>query len=300
MITFGVYSMTSKPDYEAAFMVEQSSLQAKIQSAEVFPKTAFVTSSLRIKLVGATKEEYKYLQCKWMRNDREIPKNSGPTLRAGNFSKGDLVYCEVNLLGTDKLPESVNTEKIKILNTPPQIITATSSLRTSPSDVIFVRVNALDADGDKLKYKYKWFINAGEVPKENATTFGVEKCRQGDEVWAEIVASDGTDESAPYKCDKIIIGSNAPTITSQPPSTLTEDGHFVYQVAASALTPYDLSYELIQSPSSMSIDANGRIDWEVPRERNKNYDITVRVSDPTGGEATQSFSFGIGAGDEDS
>jgi hypothetical protein len=203
----------------------------------------------------------------------------------------------VNLLGPEALDEPVATLPVTILNTPPQIVEASSDLKNETSDVIFARVNAVDADRDPIRYRYKWYINGSEVKGESKASLSVSKCRKGDEVYAEIVATDGEDESSPFKAEAITIGSNAPEITSTPPQTIGKDRRYVYQVAADSPDPSSLTYILDTAPEGMTIDPTGRVEWQLPDPEvgERVYQVVIRVTDATGGEAVQQFEIAVSA-----
>ena len=295
LVTFAVYSMTAKPNYEIGYQLEQSTLHAKVQSSEIYPKTAYTNSALRIKMVNAIKKEYLYITVKWFRNDQEIHNYADPTLTPDKFVKGDQIHAEVNLLGPDVLEQPVVTTPVYVLNTPASIIEASTNLKTVPSDVIVARVNAVDADGDKIRYRYQWFKNGTIIAGQKKAALDIVHCGIGDKVWASIIAFDGEDESAPFKSEPIKIGSDAPKITSNPPQTLTKDRRYVYQVTTSVPDPSTLNFDLLKAPSGMKIDRNGLIDWALPEvaQGSRNYDVVIRVTDPTGGEAEQEFSLSL-------
>jgi hypothetical protein len=295
LIAFAVYSFTAKPNYEQGFELEQSTLHAKVRSSEIYPKSVYTNSTLRIKMASAVKEEYLYVTVRWFRNDQEIHGWAEPELDPGRFEKGDRIHAEVNLLGPDALAEPVVTTPVYVLNTPPDIIEASADLKSAPSDVIHARVNAVDADGDKLKYRYKWFRNGAEIGGENKSTLDVTHCSLGDQVYAMITAFDGEDESPPFKSEPIKIGSDAPRITSTPPQTLTKDRRYVYRVTTSAPDPTLLTFDLVTAPPGMKIDNTGLIDWALPKAElgSRVFDVVIRVTDPTGGEAYQEFDIAV-------
>lgn len=295
VITFGVYSFTNKPDFDDAFLLDQSTLQAKVQSSEIYPKTAYTTSALQLKMIAASREEYAYLSVRWFRNDMEIPVVAGPRLDAKHTHKGDRVHAEVNLLGPDALETPVVTTPVHILNSPPSITSASVALRTDPTDVIYTRVDAVDPDEDRLRFTYKWYRNGREISGLNKPVLAVEAFEQGDEFQAEIIATDGDDPTFPYKTDSITLGSNAPQITSSPPNSFTPDRRYVYQLAVEGPDVSSLSYQLVKAPQGMRVSTSGLIDWELPERAagTRDYEVLVRVTDPTGGEGLQSFTISL-------
>ncbi len=295
MVAFAVYSFTSKPDFEATYQSDQSNLRAKVSSADIYPKAVYTNNTLQLKMMRATRDEYSYLDVRWFRNGQQIRGVSGPSLPPQYFRKGDLVYAEVNLLGIDAMDTPVKTTPVTVLNSPPRIVSASTALRSLDSDVLFARVNATDADREKLKITYRWFRNGVEVPDANLPVFDLGNCADGDVIYAMITASDGDDETAPYKCDPITLGSNAPMITSTPPSSCTPDRRYVYQVEVTTPSNDPLTWELVKGPKGMTLSPDGLITWKLPEkaEGQREFGVVVRVADPTGGEAFQEFTIGL-------
>jgi hypothetical protein len=295
LICFAVYSFTSKPDYQAMYEVNDSDLVAKVMSSEIYPKTAYTNNTLKIKMARATKDEYLYIAVKWFRNGAVIHNYNEPDLIPSRFSKGDQIHAEVNLLGPDALDEPAVTLPVTVLNTPPQIVEASTIITSVPTDMLVARVNAVDADKDRMRFRYKWFVNGSELSGQNGKMLNVSHAKQGDEVYASVVAMDGDDESPPHDCDAITIGSNAPQITSQPPSGPGADRRYLYQISATGPLPDDLKYSLVKSPTGMTISEKGLIEWQMPNPKlgSHLYEVVVSVTDPTGGEARQEFAINI-------
>jgi hypothetical protein len=295
LICFAVYSFTSKPDYDAIYEMGQSTLHAKVMSSEIYPKTAYTNNSLKIKMQNAKKEEYLYIAVKWFRNGQEIYNYNDPTLVPNKFAKEDQIHAEVNLLGPEALAEPVVTLPVTIINTPPQIIEASTMMHTIPSDVVQARVNAVDADKDRIRYSYQWFINNSEVAGQSKAKFPVQLCKNGDEVHARVIATDGDDESQPYNAEPIRIGSEVPQITSQPPQQIGEDNKFVYQVTVNDPEMEGLIYQLVAKPDGMKISDTGRVEWQMPDPKlgSHSYEVVIRVADATGGEAFQEFEINV-------
>jgi len=295
IICFAVYSFTSKPDFSQVYDMEQGALHAKVMSSEIYPKSAYTNNSLRVRMANAKKEEYLYITVKWFRNGQEIYNYNDPTLIPNKFQKGDQIHAAVNLLGPEALEEPVVTLPVTILNTPPQIIEASAVMRQTPSDVIAARVNAVDADSDRIKYRYKWFINDHEAGGHDKATLNVAECQNGDEIYAEIVAMDGEDESPAHKSEPLRIGSNIIEITSQPPQSIGPDRRFVYQISATGPNPETMEYQLINGPSGMSMSKAGSVEWQMPNPKmgEITHEVVIRVSDASGGEAFQEFEINV-------
>gem|GEM_PF-4924697 len=163
MIAFGVYSFTSKPDFQATYQTDQSNLRAKVSSIEIYPKAVYTTNTLQLRMMRATREDYSYLDVRWFRNGQQIEGVAGPQLPNQYIRKGDQIHAEVNLLGLDAMPKPVTTVPVVVLNSPPRIVSASTAMRTIDSDVLFARVDAVDADRERLKISYRWIRNGVEI-----------------------------------------------------------------------------------------------------------------------------------------
>ncbi len=295
IICFAVYSFTAKPNYDRVFEVGESPLQAKVMSSEIFPKSAYAHNALKIKMQKALKNEYLYIAVKWFRNGQAIHNFNEPSLPPSKFKKGDQIHAEVNLLGPDALDEPVVTLPVTVLNTPPQIIEASLVLNDATGGMIRARVNAVDADKDKMTFKYAWYINGSQVPGKSKSALNAGLCKNGDEVYAMISATDGDDESSAHKSEPLKIGSNVVQITSEPPNSIAEGRRYVYQVAATAPDLEALTYSLITKPTGMTISNTGRIEWQLPDPKlgERAFEVVVRVADPTGSEAYQEFEISV-------
>jgi hypothetical protein len=280
---YGTYSLVSalqKPD-------EAASNQAAAGSLVIAPPAAFVNTTLQARLAGKRGASADPGACRWFVDDVEIEGVSTSSLEPGHFKKGDRVRVE----GTGE-GATLASEPVVIANTPPRITMASAELKSDGGGEIVVRISSVDADNDPINYTYEWFKNGSPVLGETGASIDVSKFQKGDNVHAEVSASDGEASSAPRKSDSIKLGTNAPKITSTPPQALEADRRFVYQVKV-APGSGSVKYELVESPDGMSIDNGGRIEWTVPAhddpDATREHRAVVRVTDSTGGWSTQEF-----------
>lgn len=88
-----------------------------------------------------------------------------------------------------------------------------------------------------------------------------------------------------------------PEILSVAPTGAEPEALYQYQVLARDLDGETLTYSLEKAPNGMEIDAvSGWIRWLAPNVQHVNYSVIVRVSDPRGGVARQSFSIHVMTG----
>ncbi|HKW12883.1 MAG TPA: putative Ig domain-containing protein [Candidatus Krumholzibacteria bacterium] len=259
----------------------------------VMPQDAQSMSTLEVHCVDAGVEP-EVKSCKWFRNGTEVEGETGTSLAPGRFARDDVITAEV-------VPQDqsapVRTAPVRIKNSAPRITAASADLRSDPSAMIFVQVSAVDADHDNIALSYQWYRNGRPMSDETGPSVNVRNFQMGDEVYASVTASDGKDSSAPEKSDPIKIGSNAPDITSTPPSTLEAGRRFVYQVQVHAPKPKEVKYQLVDAPEGMTIDESGLIEWTMPAldTNSHTYEVAIKVSDPTGGEAVQRFQLSTSA-----
>lgn len=277
---YGTYSLVSalqKPEVAAEG-------PAAVGDITIAPPTAFVNTTLQARLDGKRGSLADPGVCRWFVNNNEVTGVTDATLEPGHFKKGDAVRVEAGA--------SVS-KTIVIANSLPVLNRASADLKQEPSAEIIVRVGSIDADDDAVTYSYEWFKNGEPVPGETGSSIDVSHFQKGDKVYAAVSASDGEGMGPSRRSDPIVLGSNAPKITSSPPSTLGDERRFTYQVKVGPGSG-SLRYELVESPSGMTISDDGLIQWNVPvhdtPDGARAHKAVVKVTDSMGGYATQEFS----------
>ena len=259
---------------------------------EIMPTDPFTNTTLTARRAGRhTADAGEVSSWTWYRNGAKIPGASTETLNPALFAKGDEIAVEA-VLEPGARPRRSKT--VTIHGARPQITSALATHREQSAE-IYVQASAMDADGDDLTFRYTWFRNGTEIAGASAPTLDVSGFRNGDRIHASVVADDGEASSAPFVSDAVVLGSDAPAITSTPPRSL-EDGRYVYQVTTTQHDPGSLSFELVDAPAGMTIDDKGRIDWVVPQDQTDVvvHAVAVRVAHPNGGETVQHFTITTG------
>lgn len=253
----------------------------------ISPAAVHANSTLQLRLEGRRGPGADPGVCRWFVNDTEVAGITTSTLEPAHFKKGDSVRGEVTVDGTPLVSATV-----VVANTPPRITHASAVLNEDPTAEIVIKVAAVDADDDPITYTYEWFKNGQAIAGQTESKIDVSHFQKGDNVFANVVATDGQDASSARRSDPIKLGSNAPKITSTPPQALGDGREFIYQVRVASGSS-SLKYELIEAPEGMSIDSDGRIEWTVPLEETADgrheHKAVVKVTDPMGGYSTQEF-----------
>ncbi len=176
--------------------------------------------------------------------------------------------------GVPNLPPSITTVaprfgavgsqyKYTVAATDPELTTITYSLGQAPSGM------SINANLGQVT----WTPMAGQVGQFVVT----------------IIATDAGGATAVESFQLDVLAENrAPTITSDAPNEAVSGDAFAYQVVGRDVDLDALTYTLTEAPSGATIDAFGKISWNPTTLGN--FDFTVKVNDPRGGEAMQSFS----------
>jgi hypothetical protein len=241
--------------------------------------------------VGEKGKDTAVASCTWYRNGEPIAGEADDTLDPSHFQKGDEIQVAAALVAGGPVRRS---EPVVIHGTAPHISSGIVLAQGGGSEVQ-AQVTALDADGDELTYTYAWYRNGALIPGAASERVDVSGFKNGDHVHAVVTAFDGEASSASYACEPLVLGSDAPAITSSPPSSLVE-GRYVYQVITTQHEPGSLFFELEDAPAGMTIDKSGRIEWEIPQDQTDVvvHAVAVKVTHNTGGEAVQRFSITTG------
>jgi Putative Ig domain len=160
----------------------------------------------------------------------------------------------------------------------------------APGQPVSARAGATDPDGDPIDYDYVWYVN-GERQEETGSVLKTNGLKHGDQIYAEVRATDGSNWTEPQRTPVVTVGSAHPEITSTPPG-FREDGEFHYQVEA--VDPDGdkrLRYALEKGPDGMAIDNMiGTLVWRPRGDQQGVHPVVVVVRDSTGLETKQSFS----------
>jgi hypothetical protein len=283
LVAFGVAKMMGTPG--AGDELAATAMAAG--DVEIVPASAFANTPLSARRAGARASDAGVSTCTWYKNGVQIAGVSEATLDPSNFGKGDEIVAEAVV--EPGMPAR-RSHPVKIKGMRPQMNAATL-LYDAEAAEIRAEAAASDVDGDALTYQYAWFRNNEKISGAEGATLKVSGFRNDDRIHVRVTAFDGEEASAPMNAAPVILGSDAPAITSMPPQAAEEGGRYVYQVATTAHDPGSLSFELSEAPAGMTIDENGRIEWPVPQDQEgaQSFNVTVRVLHTSGAETTQRF-----------
>jgi hypothetical protein len=75
-----------------------------------------------------------------------------------------------------------------------------------------VEIDAEDAEGDLLRYEYRWWINDEILRDATMPSIATELLKRGDKVMAEIVAFDGKERSIAFKTEPALVQNSKPVV----------------------------------------------------------------------------------------
>jgi len=232
----------------------------------------------------------------WRRDGFVIENATGPRLAPGSFARGNEVKVMAIAGGDSTTAERRFSASVAVVNTAPSVtrVTVLPSSESGQAQVV-ATPEATDADGDAVRFHFKWFKNGRALPDTGAT-ISIASLGQGDRIVAEATASDGIDDSAPVRSNELPIDNRPPRFTSQPTAPGLKDDVFRYQAVATDDEGDALRYELVSGPQGMSMDAGGNLTWTLPTgsDRKGEFPVTIRVVDTKGGEARQAFMVRLG------
>ena len=132
------------------------------------------------------------------------------SLTGVNFDSGDEVYLTITPYDGTHRGDSVESDRIQILNTPPTLgsveIVSDVELPAIPNILTALTHGWADDDGDAEQIVYQWHNQDGAIPGATETTLA-QDFDQGGTFFVEATPYDGVENGEPVKSTHIIIPS---------------------------------------------------------------------------------------------
>ena len=225
----------------------------------------------------------------WTLDGRELKGPDGSVVLLG-ATKGQLLELLVKASDGDRESTAYRLHA-RIANALPDLrsVTVTPAVDVIAGTPIVIRPDARDADGDRVEFQYRWWVN-DLAAYETGPSFSTEALHRGDRIRASVVASDGEGESEPVETPLITITNTPPKIVSKPAGP-GPDGAFRYQVSArDADGDRQFQFRLDEAPEGMEIEAlTGLITWTPAPDQDGVHTISVIADDLQGGLGRQTF-----------
>ena len=179
----------------------------------------------------------------------------------------------------------------------PPVISSQPSLFATVGESYHTTILATDPEGTTVTYSLRRGPEGLTVEPDTGAVSWIPAAGQAGRVIVTLVATDALGGASVQSFEIDVLGVNTPPeIISTPPAFAWARGLFQYDVIARDADRDPIRFEFISSvPDGLTIDALGRIRWQTQAGDVGNYSITVRASDPRGGEATQQIDFEVRA-----
>lgn len=230
------------------------------------------------------------LLVRWFVNGGE--QVSGPVLSPSSFQRGDRIRATVKLRagGGEIL---LGTPEVVAVNALPAVTDVRIEPRapTSGSTVRAI-TQGQDADGDSLKFKYKWYVNdlpvAGE--SESLVLSGV---RKGAWVHVSVTPNDGFADGAWKESSRYQVVNGPPVVKSPVPTTIPPTMMLRHTIVAVDPDGDPMTFTLSKGPPGMILKGS-TIEWQVPESAiGTRVEVVVTISDGDGGQTVQTFTMTI-------
>jgi len=186
------------------------------------------------------------------------------------------------------------TITVAAANAAPQI-TSTPLTAATVGVAYAYDVNATDPNGDALTYSLTQ-APAGMAINASTGMIGWVPAAAGAQAVTVRVADPAGLAATQSFTITVAAANAAPQITSTALTTAAVGAAYVYDVNATDPNGDTLTYALTQAPSGMTIQSTtGLVAWTPTAAQAGTQSVTVRVSDPGGLAATQSFSIAVAA-----
>jgi hypothetical protein len=280
----------------AAWRASEKSAEASLNRAPVIQEVRLVPSEPaageRVRAVVKTIDpdgEAIQLRFAWHVGGLPIP-DSAAEILLREVDRGERV--EVMVTASDGRDESEPVGAFVTVRNRRPVVTGIGlrpRVEVPRGEPVVATVAARDPDGDPLEFRYEWSVNDRPLPEEG-DTLRTDGLRRGDAIRVRVVASDGTDDSAPIPSGVVEVANAHPEILSGP-SGVSSDGSFRYTVQARDPDgDRNLRYELRKGPEGMKVNRiDGEVTWRATAKQTGTHEVEIVVEDSEGARTVQAF-----------
>jgi RHS repeat-associated protein len=175
------------------------------------------------------------------------------------------------------------------------IFTSVPSTLAEVSKSFTFAANAIDADGDSLRYQLNASPSGMTIDANTGTITWTPTAQQLGTHPITVQVDDGRGASAEQSFALLVVSPSdnaAPVILSSFPTAI-KLGTFEHRIVAVDAEGDTISYRLVQSPSGMTIDPSGLIRWTTTSAHAGVHAVEVEVLDSKGGKAIQQTTLAV-------
>jgi len=160
-----------------------------IQEVRIEPKGAYVNDSLKVIAKSFDKDrDFIYYTYHWEKNGTALAEEGAAILEPGRFRKGDSITVIVTPDDREALGQPRKSEPIRILNSPPAIVSSPPT--STDGDTYLYQVKESDLDNDSVSFSLKSGPKGMEIDKNTGSIrWKIQKEQKGTHS-VEIEASD--------------------------------------------------------------------------------------------------------------
>lgn len=227
---------------------------------------------------------------RWESDDGSLL-GEGPRFDTTGLSSGErITVIVVASDGQDESAELSRTVRLAEQSAQVAIVAIDTSQGQSPGATLSAHFESTEDGFSDMDAEYEWRVNGEAVSSDEKLKTAAYS--PGDVITLRARLDDGNGRPSRFVTSRPIIlaRNDAPEILSQPLAGV-EAGLFRYQVRAKSPSPdAQLSYELLNGPQGMTVDAtSGLMEWRPSSSQRGRFEIEVAVKDQWGSGAAQSF-----------
>lgn len=256
-------------------------------AVELVPAVPTVKKNIDVRLHGTSEVQ----KVAWEVNGELVPDIAGRRLPAEYFLRGDQVVVTVLADGQEVSAETT------VGNSPPEVVAVVISrpeihrgiaIETTPEGV--------DADGDKIGFRFVWTLNGQVLPGEEGPVLSGGSFYKGDIVGLSVVPHDGEIEGQPSRELEFQVVDAPPVFVTSPPEFFNA-AELIYQARAVDPDGEEIEYVLAEGPKGMTINEfTGEVRWLIPAEAVGEFKARIVAHSSDGPEVFQDFSLQIQGG----
>lgn len=262
---------------------ETSNTAPFITSVEILPQNPTLGSRIDLRIQAGDREgDNITYTVKWMLNERMI--GTGLTMPLTDAQKGDHIYAEITPSDGRLTGETWRTSIVTIANSPPKMLSARitpDAILTSTGDLTVIG-DAIDLNGDSLRYFCSWTLDHKKIANDSSTTLQLKKLslKKGSVLTAQLYAFDGTALSQPYTLEITVVNS-PPILRPGWDSMPYEPDSIAYRLPIIDPDGDKVSFEILEAPNGIRIDTAQGIVYGSAAETLA-FKILVRATDSEG------------------
>ncbi|MGE5690197.1 MAG: OmpL47-type beta-barrel domain-containing protein [Pseudomonadota bacterium] len=212
-------SVTGADASDAAVVANSAPVLAAVSIVEGAPRT---NDTLTVSYTASDADGDTLTPTRqWRRNGADLGGQTAASLdlsAAGNGDRGDQLAVRVSVSDGSASSGPLTSAAVTVQNTAPTVVSATIDQATpATADALTVTVVTSDPDGDARTVAYQWAKNGVDRFGETASGYDlglIGNGDRGDQVAVRVVASDGTDASAPVTSAAVTVANSAPVVDS--------------------------------------------------------------------------------------